>query len=122
MMRETLAYRVHRALGVTVPRHGYARIYVNDEYYGLYSMLEPVDELFASRTGGSRKDVIFEGEQLVDAAANHFVVVEEKDPDSHDPDPRKLSSRVPHGAPGRRRHRRRAPRRDLRGSPATSRR
>jgi hypothetical protein len=61
MMREVLAYRVHRAMGVTTPRVGYAELFVNGQYFGLYLMVEPVDDTFVERRGGD-DDAIFEGE------------------------------------------------------------
>lgn len=39
-LRETLSYDVFRASGIPAPRTGYARLWVNDEYYGLYLNLE----------------------------------------------------------------------------------
>jgi hypothetical protein len=39
-LRETLSYDVLRASGLPAPRTGYARLWINDEYYGLYLNLE----------------------------------------------------------------------------------
>lgn len=39
-MRETLSYDVFRASGIPAPRTGHARLWINDEYYGLYLNLE----------------------------------------------------------------------------------
>jgi hypothetical protein len=39
-LRETLSYDVLRAAGIPAPRTGYARLWINDEYYGLYLNLE----------------------------------------------------------------------------------
>ncbi|MCB0876194.1 MAG: CotH kinase family protein [Solirubrobacterales bacterium] len=39
-LRETLSYDVIRAAGMPAPRTGYARLWINDEYYGLYLNLE----------------------------------------------------------------------------------
>jgi hypothetical protein len=39
-LRETTSYDVLRASGLAAPRTGYARLWINDEYYGLYLNLE----------------------------------------------------------------------------------
>jgi len=39
-LRETITYNVFRAVDIPAPRTGYARLWVNDEYYGLYLNLE----------------------------------------------------------------------------------
>ncbi len=44
MVREALAYALHRAAGVPAPRTAYAQVYVNRRPYGLYLMVEPTDD------------------------------------------------------------------------------
>lgn len=44
MLRETLAYELHRRAGVRAPRTAYAQLFVNRRPYGLYLMVEPADE------------------------------------------------------------------------------
>lgn len=43
MIRETLAYRLYRELGVPASRTGFSNVQINDTNYGLYLMLETVD-------------------------------------------------------------------------------
>ncbi len=50
MEREVSAYELFRELGVIAPRANYARVYVNDEYWGLYVNVEEVDKRFLART------------------------------------------------------------------------
>lgn len=50
MEREVSAYELFRAFGVIAPRANYARVYVNDEYWGLYVNVEEVDKRFLDRT------------------------------------------------------------------------
>ena len=49
MLREATAYRLFEAVGVPAPRHGYARLSVNGADYGLYSLVETLDENFLDR-------------------------------------------------------------------------
>lgn len=63
--REVVAYRVWRAAGLVAPRASYARVYVNDELYGLYTNVEPMDADFVRH----RYDVdgdLWEGEDPAD--------------------------------------------------------
>jgi hypothetical protein len=57
MLRETLAYRMHRALGVPAPRTGYAVLKLNGEHRGLHLLLEPIDDTFVGKKGS-----VYEGE------------------------------------------------------------
>lgn len=45
-MREALAWSLMKQAGVRSSRHTYARLCINDRYYGLYSMIEQVDKAF----------------------------------------------------------------------------
>ncbi len=47
MMRDFLAYDVLRKAGVKAPRVSYCRLYFNDEYWGLYAVIEQIDKTFA---------------------------------------------------------------------------
>ena len=49
MLHEWLAYTLFRGMGVPSPRTGYARVYVNDQLYGLYAHLETIDEHLLDR-------------------------------------------------------------------------
>lgn len=46
MLREHATYWLHGALGAPAPRHGYATLAVNGEPYGLYGVVETMDEGF----------------------------------------------------------------------------
>lgn len=50
MLREATAYRLFAELGVPAPRHGYATLAINGVDYGLYSLVETLDENFLDRT------------------------------------------------------------------------
>jgi hypothetical protein len=49
MSSEHLSYALHGHMGSPSPRHGYARVTVNGEWYGLYGVVESVDDDFLER-------------------------------------------------------------------------
>ncbi len=44
MMRDVLAYRFMRNAGINAPRTSYAKLYINNTYWGLYVVIEQVDK------------------------------------------------------------------------------
>lgn len=58
MMRERISMLFYRRLGWPAPREAYARLWVNDEYVGLYSMVEDVNEEFLEHHFGVGPDAI----------------------------------------------------------------
>lgn len=44
MMRDVLAYKFMRSAGIPAPRTAYAKVYLNNTYWGLYIMVEEVDK------------------------------------------------------------------------------
>ncbi len=63
-MNEVLSYRLYRDAGVPASRSAYARVYIDvpgkfqDEYFGLYSVVENVDNAFAEDRFGTKKGAI----------------------------------------------------------------
>lgn len=51
LIREALAFRVAESLGRTPPREGFANVELNGAYWGLYAIVEPVNERFVDRLG-----------------------------------------------------------------------
>jgi len=54
-VREQLAFEVFEEAGIPVPRQSYARLTVNGQYWGLYAIVEPIDEIYVAShvdTGG----------------------------------------------------------------------
>ncbi|HAD11027.1 MAG TPA: hypothetical protein DCF33_01180 [Saprospirales bacterium] len=45
-MRDVLSYRILRDFGVAAPRTAYAKVFLNDSYWGLYVMVESVNKTF----------------------------------------------------------------------------
>lgn len=62
MMREVLGYRMFREAGVPAPRAGYALVYVNGEYYGVYANVESVDKTFVRARFDDASGSMYEGE------------------------------------------------------------
>lgn len=61
-LRERLAYQVFEAMGIPAPRTSFARFYVNDEYWGLYSVSEPVGKPFLQSRFGEDGGNLFDYE------------------------------------------------------------
>lgn len=63
MIHEQLAYMLFRDAGVPAPRSGYARVFVNDELYGLYATIEVIDNSeFLDQWYGEDDGNLYEGE------------------------------------------------------------
>jgi spore coat protein CotH len=64
-MNEVVAHRLFRDAGVPAPRTTYAKVFVtvpgkyNKQYFGLYSMVENVDDDFVNERFGSKKGALF---------------------------------------------------------------
>ncbi|MES2640196.1 MAG: CotH kinase family protein [Myxococcota bacterium] len=83
-LREAAAYRLYRQMGVPGPRAGYARVQINGEDYGLYSVIENMDENFLARAfpgdaGGQLYDAVFNFGDLTEGGVKNFEL-EEGDP------------------------------------------
>ena len=62
MSAEHASYRLHAIAGNIAPRHGYARVTVNGELFGLYGVVETVDEAFLERHfAGDDEGNLYEG-------------------------------------------------------------
>ena len=48
-LHERLSMLLFRRMGIPAPREAYARLYVNDQYAGLYIIVEPIDKKFLRR-------------------------------------------------------------------------
>ncbi len=56
MLRERSYYWLSRRLGVPAPRQAYARVWVNDVSYGLYNLVETMDEELVERVFDGDED------------------------------------------------------------------
>ncbi len=53
MVKEHVVYHLYRSLGVPTPRHGYVRLTINEQVYGLYGLVESMDQQFIDRHWGN---------------------------------------------------------------------
>ncbi|MDP2304609.1 MAG: CotH kinase family protein [Pseudomonadota bacterium] len=49
MVKEHISYHLYRTLGVPAPRHGYVRLTINARTYGLYGLVQSMDQQFIDR-------------------------------------------------------------------------
>ena len=61
-MREQLSMALFRRLGLPAPREAFTRLFVNDEYVGLYTLVEEVNREFLTRTFGESDGYLYEYE------------------------------------------------------------
>jgi spore coat protein H len=60
MIREKLAFTFFERLGQPAPRESYCRLFINNEYQGLYTITEEIDASFAQRVTGETDGTVFE--------------------------------------------------------------
>lgn len=60
MIREKLAFTFFEKLGQPAPRESYCRLFINNEYQGLYTITEEIDKSFAQRVTGETDGTVFE--------------------------------------------------------------
>ncbi len=79
MMGEHVAYWLHRRRGVPAPRHTYARLTVDGSYFGLYSVVETMDEQLLKRAfPGDNNGNLYEANvsDFVRGKTDHFELEE----------------------------------------------
>ena len=62
MLHERVAMAFMNLMGVPAPRETHARLYVNGEYAGLYSVVEAIDPVFLQRVFGEGTGYLYEYE------------------------------------------------------------
>ena len=58
-MRERISMLLMRRMGIPAPREATARLFVNGEYYGVYTLVEGVDKDFLKRVFGDNDGYLF---------------------------------------------------------------
>ncbi len=81
MLREHASYRLHEAAGVAASRHGWARVSINGVPYGLYGIVETLDEqwlrrMFPGDSEGNLYDSKFTSADLSGGAVDNFELKE----------------------------------------------
>jgi spore coat protein CotH len=59
-LRERLAFTMFEKAGLPAPRESFCRLFVNNEYQGLYAITEEIDGNFAKRVTGQTDGTVFE--------------------------------------------------------------
>lgn len=79
-MSEALTWRAYRAAGLPAPRLGYLRLTINDEDYGLYTVVEPPSREFLANWFGDDQGNLYEnGYQDCDVTRPSCFDVEQDD-------------------------------------------
>jgi len=65
-LRERLAFAMFEKNGEPVPRESFCRLYINNEYQGLYAITEEIDGNFAKRVTGETDGTVFEFHWFID--------------------------------------------------------
>lgn len=60
LIREKLAFEMFERMGQPAPRESFCRLYINNEYQGVYNITEEVDGNFARRVTGESDGTVFE--------------------------------------------------------------
>jgi spore coat protein CotH len=56
LMKQRISMLFYNRMGIPAPRVTHARIFINDEYLGLYQVMEPIDKNFLARVYGKDAD------------------------------------------------------------------
>jgi spore coat protein CotH len=65
-LRERLAFTMFEKLGEPAPRESFCRLYINNEYQGLYAITEEIDGEFTKRVTGETDGTVFEFHWFID--------------------------------------------------------
>lgn len=60
LIREKLAFEMFERMAQPAPRESFCRLYINNEYQGLYNITEEIDGNFARRVTGESDGTVFE--------------------------------------------------------------
>lgn len=96
-MRERISMLIFNRMGLPVSRESHARLFVNGQYSGLYTIVEPLDKAFLRHTWGSDTGYLYSYEYPSGAAPYYFeyrgddpatYVPVPFTPETHESDPR----------------------------------
>lgn len=66
MIKERVSMLLFERLGLPAPRETHVRLFINDEYVGLYVLVEALDDVFIERVLGSSTGYLFEYNHVSD--------------------------------------------------------
>jgi spore coat protein CotH len=82
-MRERLAFAVFEASGIAAPQISHSRLTVNGEYWGLYTLVEPVSKPFLKARFGEESGNLFDYEYV----DKYYFTYKGDDPGAYIPSP-----------------------------------
>lgn len=59
LQRDAIAYNLLAKAGIAVPRTAYAKVYINDKYWGLYLLVEQIDKTFLEHNFANGKGNLY---------------------------------------------------------------
>lgn len=62
LMKEYLSYELMTKMGIPTPEYSLINLYINDEFYGAYMMVESIDSSLTQRTLGEKSDYLVKPE------------------------------------------------------------
>jgi spore coat protein CotH len=65
-LKEPLAYPVFEAMGIPGPQIAYTRVTVNDQYWGVYWLIENIDKNFLAKRFGEKEGILYKYEYVED--------------------------------------------------------
>lgn len=71
-MRERVSMQLLQRMGLPAPRESYARFFVNDEYLGLYTVVEAIDDRFLGRHFSASDGYLFSFDYPASAEPFYF--------------------------------------------------
>ena len=100
-MHEWLSMRFFRRMGLPAPREAFTRLFVNNVFSGLYTIVESVDKSFLARNFGENEGYLYDYDYAAEDPPYYFedrgpepqhYVPKPFKPDTHELDPRPTSS------------------------------
>jgi spore coat protein CotH len=91
-LKEPLAYTVFEAMGIASPQIAYVRVTVNDQYWGVYWLIENIDKNFLEKRFGEKEGNLYKLEYVEDYRftdkgtdpRGYFPIFKPESPDSPD--------------------------------------
>lgn len=86
-MREIISMKFFRRMGIAASRESFTRLYVNNEYVGLYTIVESVDKTFLKKNLGEDEGYLYKYEFDREVIVPYDFGYRGSDPELYVPDP-----------------------------------